>query len=197
MCYNSLNTLKSWLQPSRDEMGFNLLNYWSNNDDDVDLYRTTFFMKENKYYTNVNFFLPFSYLMILGLFFTEKTKQVFQLCTHTHTHTHHLAGIPSLTRSAYSLLTKSGNLEFSSGCELWNRCTLRGCYTCMWSRSGDLQATLIKWAKSAVAIMAVLTRMVSVWLTGGSLGLMKWRHGSDVESKINFNYDRRLRLQSV
>jgi len=40
-------------------------------------YRTTFFMKENKYYTNVNFFLPFSYLMILGLFFTEKTKQVF------------------------------------------------------------------------------------------------------------------------
>ena len=38
--------------------------------------RTTFFMKENKYYTNVNFFLPFSYLMILGLFFTEKTKQV-------------------------------------------------------------------------------------------------------------------------
>jgi len=33
-------------------------------------------MKENKYYTNVNFFLPFSYLMILGLFFTEKTKQV-------------------------------------------------------------------------------------------------------------------------
>ena len=42
--------------------------------------RTTFFMKENKYYTNVNFFLPFSYLMILGLFFTEKTKQVFQQC---------------------------------------------------------------------------------------------------------------------
>jgi len=116
---------------------------------------------------------------------------------HTHTRTHHMAGIPSLTRSAYSLLTKSGNLEFSSGCELWNRCTLRGCYTCMLSRSGDLQATLIKWAKSAVAIMAVLTRMVSVWLTGGSLGLMKWRHGSDVESKINFNYDRRLRLQSV
>lgn len=37
--------------------------------------RTTFFMKENKYYTHVNFFLPFSYLMILGFFFTEKTKQ--------------------------------------------------------------------------------------------------------------------------
>jgi len=33
-------------------------------------------MKENKYYTNVNFFLPFIYLMILGLFFTDKTKQV-------------------------------------------------------------------------------------------------------------------------
>ncbi|ESN92156.1 hypothetical protein HELRODRAFT_89851, partial [Helobdella robusta] len=38
--------------------------------------RTTFFMKENKYYTHVNFFLPFTYLMILGLFFTESTKQV-------------------------------------------------------------------------------------------------------------------------
>lgn len=37
--------------------------------------RTTFFMKENKYYTHMNFFLPFSYLMILGLFFTENTKQ--------------------------------------------------------------------------------------------------------------------------
>ena len=30
-------------------------------------------MKENKYYTHVNFFLPFSYLMILGFFFTENS----------------------------------------------------------------------------------------------------------------------------
>ncbi|KAK2142469.1 hypothetical protein LSH36_951g03010 [Paralvinella palmiformis] len=37
--------------------------------------RTNFFMKENKYYTHVNFFLPFSYLMILGFFFTEKSDQ--------------------------------------------------------------------------------------------------------------------------
>jgi hypothetical protein len=37
--------------------------------------RTTFFLKENKYYTNISFFLPFLYLMILGLFFTENTKQ--------------------------------------------------------------------------------------------------------------------------
>ena len=38
--------------------------------------RTTFFMKENKYYTHVSFFLPFSYLMILGFFFTENSKEV-------------------------------------------------------------------------------------------------------------------------
>ncbi|CAH1788983.1 unnamed protein product [Owenia fusiformis] len=37
--------------------------------------RTNFFMKENKYYTHVNFFLPFSYFMILGFFFTDDTDQ--------------------------------------------------------------------------------------------------------------------------
>ncbi|XP_029649299.1 N-acetylneuraminate 9-O-acetyltransferase-like isoform X1 [Octopus sinensis] len=37
--------------------------------------RTNFFMKENKYYTHVNFFLPFAYVMILGFFFTEPTEQ--------------------------------------------------------------------------------------------------------------------------
>ncbi|ESP04229.1 hypothetical protein LOTGIDRAFT_180023 [Lottia gigantea] len=37
--------------------------------------RTNFFMKENKYYTHVNFFLPFAYVMILGFFFTENTEQ--------------------------------------------------------------------------------------------------------------------------
>ena len=44
-----------------------------------DYFRTNFFMKENKYYTHVNFFLPFSYLMILGFFFTEKSDQVCML----------------------------------------------------------------------------------------------------------------------
>ncbi|XP_052813330.1 N-acetylneuraminate 9-O-acetyltransferase-like isoform X2 [Mya arenaria] len=37
--------------------------------------RTNFFMKENKYYTHVNFFLPFTYVMILGFFFTESTDK--------------------------------------------------------------------------------------------------------------------------
>ncbi|XP_025108057.1 N-acetylneuraminate 9-O-acetyltransferase-like isoform X2 [Pomacea canaliculata] len=37
--------------------------------------RTNFFMKENKYYTHVNFFLPFAYVMILGFFFTENTEK--------------------------------------------------------------------------------------------------------------------------
>jgi len=38
-------------------------------------------MKENKYYTHVNFFLPFAYIMILGFFFTESTEQVCILTT--------------------------------------------------------------------------------------------------------------------
>ncbi|KAL5006102.1 hypothetical protein ScPMuIL_017260 [Solemya velum] len=38
--------------------------------------RTNFFMKENKYYTHVNFFLPFAYVMVLGFFFTENTDKV-------------------------------------------------------------------------------------------------------------------------
>lgn len=33
-------------------------------------------MKENKYYTHVNFFLPFAYVMILGFFFSENTEKV-------------------------------------------------------------------------------------------------------------------------
>ncbi|KAK7113317.1 N-acetylneuraminate (7)9-O-acetyltransferase-like isoform X2 [Littorina saxatilis] len=37
--------------------------------------RTNFFMKENKYFTQVNFFLPFAYVMILGFFFTESTTK--------------------------------------------------------------------------------------------------------------------------
>ncbi|KAK7501363.1 hypothetical protein BaRGS_00007488, partial [Batillaria attramentaria] len=36
---------------------------------------TNFFMKENKYFTTVNFFLPFAYVMILGFFFTETTEK--------------------------------------------------------------------------------------------------------------------------
>jgi len=49
-----------------------------------------------------------------------------------------------------------------------------------------LQATSIKWAKSAVTVMplAVLTRIgnrsMYLLLTDGSFRLMKWRHGSDV-----------------
>ena len=39
------------------------------------------FIKKNKYYTHVNFFLPFAYIMILGFFFTESTEQVCILTT--------------------------------------------------------------------------------------------------------------------
>ncbi|XP_065312389.1 N-acetylneuraminate (7)9-O-acetyltransferase isoform X10 [Dermacentor albipictus] len=37
--------------------------------------RTNFFMRENKYYTHLNFFLPVAYVFALGLFFTEETQQ--------------------------------------------------------------------------------------------------------------------------
>ncbi|UYV74292.1 CASD1, partial [Cordylochernes scorpioides] len=36
--------------------------------------RTNFFMKENKYYTHLNFFLPLAYVFVLGLFFTEESQ---------------------------------------------------------------------------------------------------------------------------
>ncbi|KAK0067316.1 CAS1 domain-containing protein 1, partial [Biomphalaria pfeifferi] len=36
-------------------------------------------MKENKYYTTLNFCLPFAYVMILGFFFTENTDKVNML----------------------------------------------------------------------------------------------------------------------
>jgi len=36
--------------------------------------RTNYFMKENKYYTPLTFFLPVLYVFVLGLFFHEDTK---------------------------------------------------------------------------------------------------------------------------
>lgn len=41
--------------------------------------RTNFFMKENKYYTHSNFFLPLVYVFALGLFFTEESRQTVVL----------------------------------------------------------------------------------------------------------------------
>lgn len=37
-------------------------------------FRTNFFMKENKYYSSISFFLPLGYVFILGLFFTEDSR---------------------------------------------------------------------------------------------------------------------------
>ncbi|KAJ1529582.1 hypothetical protein ONE63_006352 [Megalurothrips usitatus] len=36
--------------------------------------RTSFFMKENKYYSPLSFWLPLAYMVVLGLFFTEDSK---------------------------------------------------------------------------------------------------------------------------
>lgn len=41
--------------------------------------RTNFFMRENKYYTHVNFFLPLAYLFALGIFFTEESSHTTML----------------------------------------------------------------------------------------------------------------------
>ena len=38
------------------------------------LNRTNFFMKENKYFTPINFWLPVLYLTVLGLFFNEESS---------------------------------------------------------------------------------------------------------------------------
>lgn len=38
------------------------------------MYRTNFFMKENKYYSEFSFWLPLGYILALGLFFTEERE---------------------------------------------------------------------------------------------------------------------------
>ena len=36
--------------------------------------RTNFFMKENKYFTPINFWLPVLYITVVGVFFTEESS---------------------------------------------------------------------------------------------------------------------------
>lgn len=38
------------------------------------IFRTNFFMKENKYYSDASFWLPVGYVFVLGLFFTEESR---------------------------------------------------------------------------------------------------------------------------
>ena len=38
--------------------------------------RTNFLLKENKFFTQVNFWLPVTYMTIVGLFFRDKAKEV-------------------------------------------------------------------------------------------------------------------------
>lgn len=38
-------------------------------------FRTNFFMKENKYYSEFSFWLPLGYILALGLFFTEDCER--------------------------------------------------------------------------------------------------------------------------
>lgn len=37
-------------------------------------FRTNFFMKENKYYSDASFWLPLGYVFVLGLFFTDESR---------------------------------------------------------------------------------------------------------------------------
>lgn len=39
------------------------------------IFRTNFFMKENKYYSEFSFWLPLGYILALGLFFTEDRER--------------------------------------------------------------------------------------------------------------------------
>ncbi|OWA52722.1 CAS1 domain-containing protein 1 [Hypsibius exemplaris] len=41
--------------------------------------RTDFFKKENKYYSNVNFFVPLTYIFLVGMFFSERSDQTVLL----------------------------------------------------------------------------------------------------------------------
>lgn len=38
--------------------------------------RANLFMKENKFYTHSSFFIPIIYILVLGVFYTENTKEV-------------------------------------------------------------------------------------------------------------------------
>lgn len=38
--------------------------------------RANLFMKENKFYTHSSFFIPIAYILVLGVFYTENTKEV-------------------------------------------------------------------------------------------------------------------------
>lgn len=40
----------------------------------IDLFRTNVFMKENKYYSDLNFWLPILYVFVLGFFFNEESS---------------------------------------------------------------------------------------------------------------------------
>lgn len=50
--------------------------------------RANLFMKENKFYTHSSFFIPIIYILVLGIFYTENTKEVdlFAYCLLTRDH---------------------------------------------------------------------------------------------------------------
>ncbi|PKU33253.1 cas1 domain-containing protein 1 [Limosa lapponica baueri] len=43
--------------------------------------RANLFMKENKFYTHSSFFIPIVYILVLGVFYTENTKEVMLMLT--------------------------------------------------------------------------------------------------------------------
>ena len=72
-------------------------------------------MKENKYFTRVNFFLPFAYVMILGFFFTEKTDKVSDHTYSLHGRVSAHAAMGSrINPSWWTLYTFLIKLSFSS-----------------------------------------------------------------------------------
>lgn len=62
--------------------------------------RTDFFMKENKYYSNIAFFAPLLCILVLGLFFSETSQQV------------------KVTETTRALLEEAAGIFRRAGCHL-------------------------------------------------------------------------------
>uniref|UniRef100_A0A146L4G4 CAS1 domain-containing protein 1 n=1 Tax=Lygus hesperus TaxID=30085 RepID=A0A146L4G4_LYGHE len=70
--------------------------------------RTNFFMKENKYYSSVSFWLPLAYVFALGLFFTEDSRYTKVL---HRDQTEEMKGWMQLVLLIYNMTGASSNLH--------------------------------------------------------------------------------------
>ena len=105
------------------------------------LFRTTFFMKENKYYTHVNFFLPFAYIMILGFFFTESTDKV-----SCFLHDKFLDAF-TIARNVKKYISKMIILPFEKKCQLVGQLLCLSVFQHLFLTTRKLLASLAEWLR--------------------------------------------------